>query len=280
MRQWVTSEVILAASQWRAIYDESPTRGRRSEIGTGPMQDHTLEHATAAFELQQLLIETDHITEFLNELARYAASAVAPDLSCGITMDREGSPLTVASSDAYAVGLDEVQYGHHNGPCLTSMRTSVTVSISDLATDDRWGAYRLDALAHGIASALSIPLIGGPGVRGALNFYARQPAMFTTERQQRAEDLGEEVSRVLRLAVRLTDQVELTHHLEAALASRTVIDQAIGIIMGQNRCTATDAFEILRRASHHRNIKLRSVAHEIVTRIGGEPPDPGSTLHS
>ncbi len=243
------------------------------------MQDHDFDRATAATELQQLLLDTDHITGFLTELARYAATAVAPELSCGITMDREGGPLTVASSDTHALGLDEVQYGHHNGPCLTAMRTGITVIISDLATDDRWGAYRLDALAHGIASALSIPLTGGPGVRGALNFYAHQPAVFTTDRQQRAETFGEEASRALRLAVRLTDQVELTHHLETALASRTIIDQAIGIIMGQNRCTATDAFEILRRASHHRNLKLRAVAYEIVTRVSGEPPDPGATFH-
>ncbi|MGH3864846.1 MAG: GAF and ANTAR domain-containing protein [Pseudonocardiaceae bacterium] len=243
------------------------------------MRDHPLDRATAAHELQQLLLDTDHVTGFLHELARYAATAVAPELSCGITMEREGAPLTVASSDAHALGLDEVQYGHHNGPCLTCMRTGAIVSISDLATDDRWGAYRLDALAHGIASALSIPLTGGPGVRGALNFYAHQPAVFTTDRQHRAEALGEEASMALQLAVRLTDRVELAGHLENALASRMIIDQAMGIIMGQNRCGASDAFEILRRASHHRNIKLRDVAYEIVTRVSGEPPDPDVTFH-
>lgn len=243
------------------------------------MPDHASDRATAATELQHLLIDTDHITEFLTELARYAASTVAPDLSCGITIDRDGAPVTVASSDAHALGLDEVQYGHQHGPCLTAMRTGTIVIINDLGTDDRWGAYRLDALAHGIGSALSIPLSGGPGVRGALNFYAPQPAVFTTEFQHRAEGLAEEASRALRLAVRLTDQVELTRHLETALASRGVIDQAMGIIMGQNRCTATDAFEILRRASQHRNIKLRAVAAEIVTRVSGEPPNPRATFH-
>ncbi len=240
------------------------------------MQDHSLDRAIAARELQQLLFDTDHITGFLEELARYAATTVGPDLSCGITMDRDGGPLTVASSDAKALGLDEVQYGYHNGPCLRCIRTDAIVSISDLATDDRWGAYRLDALAHGIASALSIPLTGGPHVRGALNLYSSQPAVFTTERRHRAEILGDEASRALRLAVRLTDRVDLTQHLEAALASRSVIDQAMGIIMGQNRCTATEAFEILRRASHHRNIKLRAVSAEIITRVGGEPSDPDS----
>ncbi|HEX4102764.1 MAG TPA: ANTAR domain-containing protein [Pseudonocardiaceae bacterium] len=67
--------------------------------------------------------------------------------------------------------------------------------------------------------------------------------------------------------------MQLTQHLETAMASRSVIDQAIGIIMGQNRCPATDGFEILRAASNHRNIKLRDVANEIVTRISGGPPD-------
>ena len=232
------------------------------------------DRAKALGELQQLLLDTPDITGFLDELARYAAETIGLGLSCGITLDRDGGPLTVASSDAHANTLDEVQYGHHGGPCLTAMRTRTTVTITDLATDDRWGSYRLDALAHGIGSALSIPISAGPGVRGALNLYGAQPNMFTASRRVRAEALGAEASRTLRLALRVTDQVQLTHHLETAMASRSVIDQAVGIIMGQNRCPATDAFEILRAASNHRNIKLRDVATEIVTRISGTPPTP------
>ncbi|MGH4015990.1 MAG: GAF and ANTAR domain-containing protein [Pseudonocardiaceae bacterium] len=238
------------------------------------MRDRALDRASAASELQTLLLDTEDITDFLDELARYAADTVAPNLSCGITLERDGNPLTAASSGALALSLDEVQYGHHSGPCLTAMNTGETVIITNLATDDRWGAYRLDGLAHGIVSALSNSLNAGPGVRGALNLYSGQPEVFDADSQQRAESLAAEASRALRLAVRLTDQVQLTRHLEVAMASRSVIDQAIGIIMGQNRCTATAAFEILRRASNHRNIKLRDVASEIVTRIGGEPPGP------
>jgi GAF domain-containing protein len=235
--------------------------------------DRALDHARALSELRQLLLDTEDITGFLEELARYAADTIGRGLSCGITMDRDGGPLTVASSDAHASTLDEVQYGHHDGPCLTAMRTRATVSITDLANDDRWGSYRIDALAHGIGSALSIPISAGPGVRGALNLYGAQTNMFNANHRARAEALGAEASRTLRLALRVTDQVQLTQHLETAMASRSVIDQAIGIIMGQNRCPATDGFEILRAASNHRNIKLRDVAYEIVTRISGGPPD-------
>jgi GAF domain-containing protein len=231
--------------------------------------DHFLDRAKAVSELQQLLLDTENITEFLDELARYAADTIGRGLSCGITMDRDGGPLTVASSDAHARTLDEVQYEHHDGPCLTAMRSRTTVTITDLAVDDRWGTYRVDALAHGIGSALSIPICAGPGVRGALNLYATQTNVFNANQRARAEALGTEASRTLRLALRVTDQVRLTHNLETAMASRSVIDQALGIIMGQNRCTATDAFDILRAASNHRNIKLRDVADEIVTRVSG-----------
>ena len=52
-----------------------------------------------------------------------------------------------------------------------------------------------------------------------------------------------------------------------ALASRTISDQAVGIIMGQNRCTADEAGEILRAASSHLNLKLRDIVGDIVTRV-------------
>ncbi|MGH3855009.1 MAG: GAF and ANTAR domain-containing protein [Pseudonocardiaceae bacterium] len=229
---------------------------------------------SAAAELQQLLIDTESLTQFLVEVSHYAASTVGPGLSCGITLSRDGRPFTVAGSDSTAINLDEVQYGHHDGPCLTAMRTGEVVAITDLADDDRWGTYRPDALAHGIGSVLSVPLLISTGEYGALNLYSRQAGVFTADQLRRTEGFAGEASRALRLAWRLADQVELTHHLETALVSRTIIDQALGIIMGQNRCIADEAFDILRAASSHRNMKLRTVAQDIVTRTSTKSPPP------
>ena len=66
----------------------------------------------------------------------------------------------------------------------------------------------------------------------------------------------------------------LTNQLRAALASRSVIDQAIGIIVAQERCPAAQAFAILRTASQKRNVKLREIARDIVTSVSGAPPEP------
>ena len=51
--------------------------------------------------------------------------------------------------------------------------------------------------------------------------------------------------------------------LKAALASRTVIGIALGIIIEREHVTEPEAFQILRRMSQHTNVKLRDVAAQI-----------------
>jgi GAF domain-containing protein len=64
---------------------------------------------------------------------------------------------TVASSDDRAGQVDEI------------LDTGEVVLIEDLADDDRWAAYQMPALAHGVRSSLSLPLHGDGKVIGALN---------------------------------------------------------------------------------------------------------------
>ena len=52
-----------------------------------------------------------------------------------------------------------------------------------------------------------------------------------------------------------------------------VIDLAVGIIMGQNRCSQDEAFSILKNASSSRNVKLREIAAGIVSSIGQGPAE-------
>ncbi len=51
--------------------------------------------------------------------------------------------------------------------------------------------------------------------------------------------------------------------------SRTAIDLARGIIMGQNPCKAEEAFEILQRVSSNRKEKLHDIAREVVLGVAG-----------
>lgn len=62
--------------------------------------------------------------------------------------------------------------------------------------------------------------------------------------------------------------------LRAAMAVRAVIDQAKGVIMAQNHCSAQRAFDILRAASQHRDERVADVASLIVEQVTGSQPAP------
>jgi GAF domain-containing protein len=223
-------------------------------------------------ELQAVLLGTESIDGFLRELAVLAARTLGEGLSCGITLQPDGRPLTVASSDANAAQVDELQYDLGHGPCLSSLRTGEPVRIDDLATDPRWRDYAVRALAHGVRSSLSMPLFAADRPVGALNLYSAKTGFFAEAETRLAERFAREATVAVGIAARLAAQAVLTEQLRSSLASRAVIDQALGVIMGQQRCTAEQAFAILRTASQNRNVKVRDIAGQIITTITGQPP--------
>ena len=67
----------------------------------------------------------------------------------------------------------------------------------------------------------------------------------------------------------IADASEITGLTEAVHA-RTVIGQAVGIVMQRYRLPDDRAFAFLARLSQARNVKLRRVAQEMVA-SGGQP---------
>jgi GAF domain-containing protein len=225
-------------------------------------------------ELHEALVSTESVEQFLHEMAVLAARLVGGDLSCGMTMRSNGRPVTVACSDPVAATVDAVQYELDNGPCLHAMRDGHVVRIEDTADKARWPEFERRAASHGIRSCLALPLRSEGRRVGALNLYARDASAFGAAEAQRATDFAENASGALTLAIRLASHAALIEQLRSSLASRTVIDQALGIVMAREQCTQAHAFAILRSASQNTNVKLRDIASAIVTSVSGEPPQP------
>jgi GAF domain-containing protein len=227
-------------------------------------------------ELQNALLSTQSVEEFLHEMTVIAARQVTDGLSCAMTMQPGGQPLTVACSDPVAARVDEVQYELGDGPCLRAMRDAEMVTIEDTAAMERWPAFESEAAKAGIRSCLALPLmIHGESI-GALNLYARAASAFGLEETRRAASFAENASGALALARRLASYSALNAQLRASLSSRSVIDQALGIIMAREQTTQAKAFATLRKASQDTNVKLRDLAAAVVTSVSGEPPQPSS----
>ena len=104
----------------------------------------------------------------------------------------------------------------------------------------------------------------------ALNLYGVEPHAFDGE----ATDLARAFASYAAVAVHnmhlYESTRELAEHLDIAMRTRAVIEQAQGILMSQRRCDATDAFNLLAAASQRSNRKLRDIAQAIVDGVAGQ----------
>lgn len=224
-------------------------------------------------EIQDLLSETETFAEFLSDLTDLAKRSFRTEVHCSITLLRDGRRETAASSDDIATVADEAQYTEQQGPCLLALASGEEVVIDDLSTEQRFGNYPGKAEALGLRSVVALPMMpGNDATLGALNLYAAEPGVFTDGTLTRARALASAAAGAVEVARRIVEQAQLNQDLRAAMASRRVIDQALGITMALERCDADTAFAHLRRLSQTEHRKLREIAVELVTRTGGVPP--------
>lgn len=251
-----------------------PTNSRASSAAASLPSPDGAGH-DAARVLQNLVLDSSDVHDFLNTLAQHAADQLSTrdhDVRCGITLLRPRVKETVASSDDTAKALDEVQYRFDDGPCLDAARSNRTNHVRNVTTDERWPDYFQAIAETGVRSVLGVPVPLGDDASCALNLYSSSTRAFTDEDIRQAEDYAMTTSVTLRLAIKIANLTDAQDHLTTAMRSRTTIDLAAGIIMAQNRCTQDAAMTILKAASSARNTKLRDVAASVVGSISGQTP--------
>ena len=222
-------------------------------------------------QLHDLIIGSSNVADFLAELSTVAASTLSGDagapIECGVTLRRRKRNVTIAGSSERAVVLDKLEQALGEGPCLAALEVMRPMVLSNVETDNRWPNYQKVLAENGCGSVLGVPLALDEHQSAALNFFAAEPDVFAPDTVHRAEAFADLASRALRLALRIADTQSLADDLKAAMASRTTIDLACGVIMGQNRCSQEEAMALLTKASSHRNQKLRDVAAGILGRV-------------
>lgn len=114
---------------------------------------------------------------------------------------------------------------------------------------------------------MAVPLELEDGAAASLAFFSHVPRAFSDPAIAWAQEYAATAAPVLRLAVRIDSKEQLAGDLQEAMKSRTAIDLAVGVIMGQHRCSQDEAFGILSRAASSRNQKLRQVAVDLLANL-------------
>jgi hypothetical protein len=213
------------------------------------------------------LVETRDVNETLTALTAAAVDSIPPVHFASVSYRTVGKPIeTLAPTDPLAVAIDELQYDLSEGPCYAVVAAERVALSNDLSKEERWPEFGPRAAALGVGSQLALVLVAEARQRAALNLYSRDRQAF---------DGSFEIAELFATQAALVLGFSRTiQNLDDALGSRTVIGQAVGIVMERYGVDQTRAFEYLTRLSQNSNTKLRTVADRLVNE--GSPDEPRS----
>ncbi|WP_377850018.1 GAF and ANTAR domain-containing protein [Allokutzneria oryzae] len=238
-------------------------------------QDQREELATSLRELTIVLSSTEDNEETLRHVADTLSRMVPQRPTVAVTLRRGGRTVTVPSSDAGEGLAEAIRRGEGRGPCQECLRRGEPVLVRDVASEPQWASYSARMLAQQVRSVYVYPLRANGNVVGALNMYSPVPNGFGAPTRRMVRLAAEYTGVLLGAAIQVAEQRRRVAHLQRALESRAVIDQAIGVIVAQRKCDADTAFEMLRAASQNTNRKLADIAVCIVASASGAGPRPG-----
>lgn len=220
--------------------------------------------ASSLVALSKLSTGRLELEETLTQVATFAVRAIPGADGAGLTLLEEHRSDTIVATDSFVRDVDNIQYSLGEGPCISAAAQRRTFTSGSLGGEQRWPRFGPRVARLGVHSVLSLPLVTPEGVFGAMNVYARQKDAF----DDRSVTIGELFSTPAAIAVEnaqvLAQARRLASNLQAALISRSVIDQALGIIMSRTGDSAEEAFDRLRARSQAEHTKVSTVAQSVV----------------
>ncbi|MFL6090043.1 MAG: GAF and ANTAR domain-containing protein, partial [Aeromicrobium sp.] len=193
----------------------------------------------------------------LDTIAQYARVSVDAD-DAGVMVVNGRTVSTPAGTSSAVIRAHELQVELGEGPCLAALAGGEhTYRVGNTLGEERWPAWGKAAADLGYYSVLSSSIETQSHRLGSLNVYTGTVDAF--------DDDDAEVMKLLaaHAAVALS-AIKMRHELHEALASRTTIGQAQGILMHAFDINSDRAFAYMQRLSQDGNIKLFEIAEQIV----------------
>jgi hypothetical protein len=223
-------------------------------------------------------VEDEHEQRHVLEVLARTAAEHVPNCSwaAAVQVDRRGRPHIVAfhgPPGSAAAGL-EAETGE--GPALAAVAANEIVHAADLTGERRWPLFAERVTSETpVRAAVARCLTGGRGPT-TLTLYAERPHAFDGAALHQAHAFLAHA----RSLVRYTAALDKIDNLSVALSTSRLIGTAVGVVMHTHRLTADEAFELLRRTSVAMQVKVRTIAEQVVETGLAPPaagPDSGAT---
>ena len=247
------------------------SKSRANPAGSaGDAREQLVSHAFV--ELADTLVDDFDIIDLLDRLVAHCTELLDADAGAIMLVDDHAQLRVVASSSDDAELMDLLQLDAGEGPCVDCFQTIAQVSVPDLAAAaDRWPRFvaavarRADS-EHDVYRAVhAIPLRLRGRAIGALNLFHRETHVLATADARLAQAMADIATIGILSERAIRHGTVLGEQLQTALSSRVVIEQAKGVLAERGRLDMDTAFDRLRRHARANNLRLSTLARDIVT---------------
>ncbi|MBO1751677.1 ANTAR domain-containing protein [Actinotalea sp. BY-33] len=216
------------------------------------------------------------LSDFARGVARSLTAELGTPYGIGLTLRHHEGVDIAGCSDATTEC--ERALDHEGGsPAAAVLARRQAAVVTDMASAP-WRAWGTVALRRGFRAASIVPSTTTTGTALTLTIYSCVPpeAWPSDGPPRDAAALAEDVAHALSLRQRAEHTRRSVEDLRTALDTRAVIDQALGVLMARDRCSADQAMNVLRKEAGRRQVKLRTLAGHIVEHVSGRPAQKGT----
>jgi GAF domain-containing protein len=171
---------------------------------------------------------------------------------------------SIAASDDRFAHLEELQVRHQEGPCIDAFEIKELVGTEDLTDDRRWPRFSEAAVARKVRAVLASPLPYNQNAVGVVAVLSEQRRPWSAEGELALLAFTDLAALLIASMMQGEQKSELAAQLQGALNSRQVIEQAKGVLMGQQGISARIAYEQLRARARSQRRKLPAVCAEVI----------------
>lgn len=216
-------------------------------------------------EMADTLVADFDIIDSLTMLAARCVEILDASATGILLVDADGHLRVIAASSEQARLLELFQLQNDEGPCMEAFNSGRLVIHTDLRSSiERWPRFTPYAVGAGYESVYAIPLRLRGDVIGALNLFRTNPGPLGDGDIALAQALADFTSITVLQAAAASEARQREEHLQHALDSRIVIEQAKGMLAEHAAIDMPTAFDHIRTRARNTNTKLTVVASQIV----------------
>jgi GAF domain-containing protein len=228
---------------------------------------HDVRHALG--ELGRLRFGEMRVEDAIREIVQTTHTIFDVDGAGLMLADSDQHLRNVAASDARFEHLEELQIRHQQGPCIAAFEEKVLIGAEDLERDGRWPAFSDAAVARNVRAVLASPLPYNQHAVGVVAVLSEQRRPWSAEGELALLAFTDLAALLIASMMQGQEQSELATQLQGALDSRKVIEQAKGVLMGQQGVSARTAYERLRAQARAERRKLAAICAEVIQDASG-----------